>query len=305
MFIDGFQKMGAEVSEKDGKYTVKAKNKKLKGADIFFRIPSVTGTETFILSALLAEGKTVLKNCAIEPEIENLAGFLIECGAKIKGLGATTLEIEGSGGKLFESNGKIFRTIPDRIEAGSFLILSALAGDNVEITNCNPTHLEILIETLRESGVKIETSKNSIKISGNGSVKNSSFKPVSLKTHEYPGFPTDLQSPMCVYLTQVSGESSIFETIFEGRLNYTQDLVKMGADIKMWNSDRATIKGPTPLKGKELDGPDLRAGLAYILAAIIAKGNSVINNVHFVDRGYEKIEERLKAIGVNIERVLN
>ncbi|MFA6552273.1 MAG: UDP-N-acetylglucosamine 1-carboxyvinyltransferase [Candidatus Paceibacterota bacterium] len=305
MFLEGFKKMGAEVSEAGEKYYIKAKDGKLKGAEIFFKMQSVTNTETFILAGVLAEGKTVLKNCALEPEISNLAEFLIECGAKIKGVSTATIEIEGTGGKLLESKGKVFKTIPDRIEAGSFLILATLAGDNIEITNCEPKHLEILIDTLRRSGVKIDVEKNSIKVSNNGKVKNSSLTATNIKTHEYPGFPTDLQAPMAVYLTQVSGESVIFETIFEGRLNYINDLARMGADVKVWDSHQAMIKGPTELKGKELDGPDLRAGLAYILAAIIAKGNSVINNVHFVDRGYEKIEERLQKIGVEIERVAN
>lgn len=303
MFLEGFKKMGASAKEEDEKYILEAKGGKLKGAEIFFKIQTVTGTETFLMAAILAEGKTILKNCAMEPEIASLADFLVECGAKIKGAGTPVIEVEGGG--FLEAKGISYKTIPDRIEAGSFLILGALAADELLISNCNPEHLESLVETMRGCGVKIEAGKTFLKITGNGKAKNSSFRSTNVKTHEYPGFPTDIQAPMAVFLTQVSGESAIFETIFENRLNYTQDLVKMGADIKLWDSLRATIKGPSDLRGKELDGPDIRAGLAYVIAAIIAKGDSVINNIHYIDRGYEKIEERLRKIGVEIERVTN
>lgn len=300
IFEEGFVKMGAEISFDGENYFFKAPNGKLRGAEIFFKIQSVTATETFMMAGVLAEGKTVIKNSAMEPEIKDLADFLVKSGAKITGAGTPTIEIEGGG--LLNSPVDGYVTMPDRIEAGSFLILGALAANNLKITNCNPSHLESLIESLRSSGVHIETGLDFISIKDNGNVKNSSWKGVNVKTHEYPGFPTDLQAPMVVYLTQVSGESLLFETIFEGRLNYTEDLVRMGADIKIWDAHRAVIKGPTSLKGRELYGPDIRAGLAYVLAGIIAKGESVVNNIYFVDRGYESIEKRLTAIGVDIKR---
>lgn len=304
LFIEGFKKMGASVSEKDGLYEIST-SKGLVGTEFFFRVSSVTGTETLLLAALGAKGRTVLKNAALEPEVVCLAEFLNSRGARISGIGTTEITIAG-GYKLKESASladQIFPVIPDRIEAGSFLILGALAAGNLKITNCQPAHLDSLIETLRFSGVTVEVGANWLAVKNNGRVANKTRRSVNIKTEKYPGFPTDLQAPMAVFLSQVSGESLIHETIFEGRLNYTADLGKMGADIKMWDAQRALVKGPIPLKGKELDGPDIRAGLAYILAAIIAEGESIINNVYFIDRGYERIEERLQKIGVKIKRV--
>lgn len=303
IFIEAFEKMSAEVKIESEIYKIKTKNKKLKGAEIFLRVPSHTVTETIMMAAILAEGTTTIKNCAMEPEIENLAEFLNSCGAKISGAGTPTIKIIG--GELLSSRGKIFKTIPDRIEAGSFLILAALAAEDITISNCNPNHLESLIERLSKAGVPIRTGKDFIKVEIQQDYKNSNFKNVEIKTHEYPGFPTDLQAPMTVFLTQTTGDSTVFETIFDGRLNYADDLIKMGAKLNVWNTHVMAVKGPSIFKGRELDGPDIRAGLAYILAGIIAKGRSVINNIHYVDRGYERIETRLKAIGVDIERVTN
>jgi UDP-N-acetylglucosamine 1-carboxyvinyltransferase len=303
MFTEAFEKMGATVRFDNEKYQVKAKGKKLQGAEIFLRISSHTVTETLIMAAILAEGTTTIKNAAMEPEIKSLADFLVSCGAKIKGAGTPTIEIVG--GNLLNCGKKCYQTIPDRIETGSFLILAALVGENVTITHCDPTHIESLIDSLKHAGVSMKISKDSIAVTARPESKNSDFKAVNIKTHEYPGFPTDLQAPMAVFLTQATGDSNVFETIFEGRLNYAADLVKMGATINVWNNHNMTIKGPSSLKGRELDGPDIRAGLAYVLAAIVARGRSVINNVHYIDRGYERIEERLKAVGVDIERISN
>jgi UDP-N-acetylglucosamine 1-carboxyvinyltransferase len=301
IFLDGYRKMGAKVTEKNGKYHIKIKAEKLEGAKIFLKKVSVTGTETLMLAGVLAKGKTILENSAMEPEIKHLAEFLNSCGAKIKGAGTPIIEITGGG--LLSTKGKVYKTLPDRIETGSFLILGALSADNLEITNCIPEHIDSLIELLRQSGISINTQKNKIHIKRNAKVKNNVLNSIEVRTHEYPGFATDLQAPMCVFLTQTTGESKVHETIFEGRLNHTNDLIKMGADITMWNPHQVTVKGPTVLRGKELEGPDLRAGLAYVIAGIIAKGDSVVNNVHYIDRGYEKIEERLRDIGVDIKRV--
>lgn len=311
LFLEGFEKMGAEIKIEKDKYFVKVKklnsfkadgqSKKLKGADIFFKIQSVTATETFIMAGVLAEGKTILKNVALEPEIVSLANFLNSCGAQIKGAGSPTIEIIG--GNLLKSEGKIYTTIPDRLETGSFLILGALCADNLEICNCNPEHIQILIETLKDSGVNMEVGENCIKIINNGSRPNNCFKSLNIKTREYPGFPTDLQAPMMVYLTQVNGKSFVFETVFEDRLNYTDNLIKMGAKIRMWDSHRAEVEGPTILKGKELEGPDIRTGFAFVIAALVAKNESIINNVYYIDRGYENIEKRLQQIGADIKRI--
>lgn len=299
LFLEGFQKMGATVKEKDDRYFVEAMNG-LKGTEIFFRNQSVGATETFMMAAVLAKGRTVLKNCAMEPEIVSLAEFLVSCGAKIKGAGTTTIEIIG--GSKLRARGKAYQTPPDRLETGSFLILGALAAKDLLIKNCEPEHVNALLEMLEYAGVKLEVKKTSIRVLGSAFL-NADLRALNVKTHEYPGFSTDLQSPMVVFLTQVFGESLVFETIFEGRLNYTAELVRMGAEITMWDANRAMIKGPTPLKGRELESPDIRTGYAFVIAGIIARGETVIHNVYYIDRGYATIEKRLQNIGVQITRV--
>lgn len=297
VFIEGFKKMGAAVRKKGTSYVVDAEGGRLKGAEIFLKVQSVTATETFLMAAVLARGTTVIKNAATEPEIEDLALFLKKCGARIGGIGTTTLTIEGGAPLL--AKGKAYETVPDRIEAGSFIILAALAGRDVTITHCEPEHLESLTDALARAGVHLEIKKNSVRVLGSAR----KLKAVNIKTHEYPGFPTDLQAPMTVFLTQAVGESLVFETIFEGRLNYTESLNAMGADVVMMDPHRVIVRGSTSLHGKNLESPDLRAGLAFIIAAIVAKGDSVIHNVYNIDRGYERIEERLAKIGVSITRV--
>lgn len=294
-FLEGLKKMGAEVRENNHSYVIEAKNG-LKGAEIFFKDPSVTATETFLMTAVLASGKTVLKNCPTEPEIVNLAEFLKSSGANISGIGTSTLTIEGSG-KLLKSKDE-YRILPDRIEAGSFVILGALAGD-IKVTNCIPEHLDSLIYFLRKSGVLIEIGDDFVWVKG----VSSQLKSISIKTHEYPGFPTDLQAPMSIFMTQVSGVSKIFETIYESRLTYLETLDLMGANTDVLNPHQAIIEGPTPLRGREVKSPDLRAGLAYILAGIVASGKTIVHDIHHIDRGYESIEKRFQKLGVNIERV--
>lgn len=296
LFLDGFKQMGCEVLVYGDRYTVIAPPGGLRGADFFFLFVSVTGTETLMMAAVLAKGKTVLRNAAMEPEIVALADFLNSCGARIRGAGTPTIEIEGGG--LLSASENVFETIPDRIEAGSLLILGALAGEKLTITDCLPEHIGILIHLLKESGVSIDVSSKEITVSG-----GERYLPLHVRTHEYPGFATDLQPGMTVYLTQAEGESTVFETIWGGRLQYTDELVRMGADIALWNPQQITVKGRTPFVGRELESPDIRAGLAFILAAIIANGKSVIHNVYNIDRGYEKIEERLQNVGVDIKRI--
>lgn len=299
LFLVGFQRMGATVTEDgDSFHVVAGSGGRLHGAKIFFKNQSVTATETFLMTAVLAEGQTVLKNCALEPEIESLGLFLQNCGAKISGLGTSTLIIEG--GDLLTGRSQIYETMPDRIEAGSFIILAALAAADLKISNCEPKHLDSLINVLRESGVELEVGSDFVRVKNSQDKK---YLAVDVKTHEYPGFPTDLQAPLAIFLSQAKGESFIFETIFEGRLNYLEALGRMGLKTKSLDTHRAIIYGPCRLEGKEIDSPDLRAGLAYVLAAIIAEGQSTVHSVKYIDRGYEKIEERLRAIGVQIERV--
>ncbi len=302
MFLSSFEKMGSKIDEsKEGdKFKIKAKNKNLKGTEIFMRVQSVTLTETLIMAATLAEGETVIKNAAMEPEIIALSEFLVENGAKISGAGSPTIKIKGRNGKPLSFK-KTYRNIPDRIEAGSAILLaSSIPNSNVKIDKCRPDHLESLLQFIEEAGVKLKKDKNSVTIKTSSS-KNK-LNPLIIKTHEYPGFPTDLQSQMGVFLTQCSGESSIFESVFESRFSYVKGLTKMGADAKVWDTHRATIKGKTKLKGKTLKAPDLRGGFAYVMAAALATGKSEISDVYYIDRGYSDLETRLQNIGLDIER---
>lgn len=299
VFLDAFSKLGATLHEEGNFYVLKAPGS-LRGASVYLRIPSVTATQTIMMAAVLAKGTTVIKNAALEPETVALADYLNACGARITGAGTPTITIEG--GELLDSRNAPFVVPPDRLEAGSFLILGALAAKDLTIKHCVPEHIDSVIETLRACGVAIEVGEDWIRVQEPAS-SAPAYIATNIKTHEYPGFPTDLQAPLAIFLTQAEGESLIFETIFEGRLGYTEGLNKMGASIKVWDSHRATVHGPTPLKGKELEGPDIRAGLAYVIAGIIAHGESIIHNAYYVDRGYEDIEGRLSALGVTIERI--
>lgn len=301
LFLEGYGKLGATVTEENGVFVVSAE--KLSGMDFFFRLQSVTGTEALLMASVLAHGTTVLKNVALEPEVTDLAEFLRDSGAAISGIGTGTLTIKGTGGiPLSYAQKKPHCVIPDRIEAGSYLVLGALCATDLSVTRCNPAHLELPLTILKDMGVPLEIGENFVRITGN-TQENGAFLPTSIRTHEYPGFPTDLQSPFLVLCTQGGGESAVEEMIFEGRLSYTADLISMGAVIDVPHPHRAVVKGPSKLSGRELYTPDLRAGLAYIIAATVAKGTSFIHNIHYVDRGYENAEEKLKGIGVAIERI--
>ncbi|MEK7609601.1 MAG: UDP-N-acetylglucosamine 1-carboxyvinyltransferase [Patescibacteria group bacterium] len=303
LFLSGYGKMGATVKEENDCLHKISAIDGLKGAEITFSKISVGATETLMMAAVLAKGKTVLNNCAREPEIANVAEWLNVCGANIKGIGTPTIEVEGTNGKLLSFK-ESFVTIPDRIEAGSFLILGALCAKKLKIEKCQPKHMNTVVKLLVELGVNIKIEKDSIIVSASDFIN--STLPRSIKTLEYPGFPTDLQPPLVVFLTQIKGQFSIRETIFEGRFKYVGDLIKMGANITTINSREIKIKGPTPLhelsENEELTAHDIRAGFALIVAALIGNGKFTINNVHLIDRGYEKIEERLKILGVEIER---
>jgi len=292
LFVSAFEKMGAKATTTDTEYTFEGE---LTGADIFLDISSVGVTETVMMAATLANGKTIIRNAATEPEIVNVGTFLKESGAQIEGLGTSTITITGGG--LLEATEPCV-IIPDRIEAGSMVILAALAAEEVTVSQCNPDHLRSLTSLLEKSGVNLEIGKDYVRVR-----KGGEYKAVNVKTHKYPGFATDMQAPMVVFLTQTEGESTVFETMFEGRLHYTDDLIQMGADITMFDPHRIMVRGKGVLHGKTLEGPDLRAGLAFIMAGIIANGESTINNIHYVDRGHADIEARLRTIGVSIKRV--
>lgn len=306
LFINGYKKMGVEIVEQDDTYIMTAKDGRLHGAEIFFNFQTVGGTETLMMAAVLAKGKTILKNCAMEPEIVSVAEYLNSCGAKINGAGTTTITIEGV--DKLNSNGNIYNTLPDRIETGSYLILGALCADNLRVEKCNPQHIESLTSLLIESGIKLDIGKDYIEIKNNSITDLNKLKSFNVRTHEYPGFPTDLQSPIVTYLTQVNGESTVFESIFEDRFRFTQNLIKLGAKITNMNSREILIHGNSHLNnmgGENLDAFDIRAGFASIIASLVAKGESIINNVYYIDRGYENILENLNRLGAKIERIKN
>jgi len=292
IFSDGFKSMGVEVEFIDDELKLTTKKGKLKGADIFFPQITVTGTEAMMMTAVLAEGKTILKNCAMEPEIPILADYLNKCGAKITGAGTSTIEIEG----VKEISGSSFDVIPDRIEAGTFLIMGLLTKSRLKIEHCIPEHIQSLISVLKKAGANLEIGEDYI------ITKPSKINAVSIVTHEYPGFATDLQPPYTLLMTQAQGQCIIHESIFEGRLFFTDQLSTMGANIIMCDPYSVVINGPTELIGKKLTSPDLRAGITLLLAGMIAKGQTVIENIYQIDRGYEKIEERLKKLGADIVR---
>ena len=293
MFLDGFEKFGAKVEFSPEGFKLESKNKKLSGANIFFPQITVTGTETMMMTAVLAEGKTILQNCAMEPEIPVLAEYLNKCGAKIKGAGTSTIEVVG----VDKISGSDFYVIPDRIEAGTFLIMGLLTQSEIKVENCIPEHLGAVLTILEKAGAKFEVGQDYI------ITKLSKLKAVSITTHEYPGFATDLQSPYTLLMTQVEGQCIIHEAIFEGRLFFTDQLVTMGANIIMCDPHRVVVNGPTQLDGKKLTSPDLRAGITMVLAGMIAKGTTTIENIIQIDRGYEKIEERLQKLGADIKRI--
>lgn len=294
MFVEGFSRLGAQVEWKENGFVLSVKKGKLKGGKIFFPKVTVTGTETMMMAAVLAEGKTVLQNCAMEPEIPALAQYLNNCGAKIQGAGTTTITIEG----VKSIGGGEFEVIPDRIEAGTFLIMGILTNSEITISNCNPVHLGAMLPILESAGAKFEAGKDFIKTK-----KHNGLRAVSIMTHEYPGFVTDLQPPYTLLMTQALGTCIIHEIIFEGRLFFTDQLSTMGANVIMCDPHRVVINGPTKLTGKKLTSPDLRAGITLVLAGMIADGKTVIDNIYQIDRGYEEIEKRLKGIGVGIRRV--
>ncbi|MBU0707390.1 UDP-N-acetylglucosamine 1-carboxyvinyltransferase [Patescibacteria group bacterium] len=292
IFIEGFKVLGTEVIEEADFYHFKAK--KLTGATFVFPRISVTATESLILAASLAEGTTTLKFSACEPEIGFMTDYLNARGAKIQGGGTHTITIEG----VQSIRGGDTRIIPDRIETGTFAILGALVGQELTIKNCNPKHLEVPWKIFRQLGMKFEIMENEVKVYG-----SKKLKATNLITHEYPGFITDLQAPFTVLMTQAEGLSLIHETIYDGRLFYIDKLNKMGAKIIMCDPHRAVVLGPTKLFGKKLESPDIRAGIALVISALIAEGESEIENIYQIDRGYEQIDQRLQALGADIKRV--
>lgn len=284
--------MGIQVEEKAG--FIKCSCDKIIGADINLDFPSVGATENIILSAVLADGTTIINNAAMEPEIEDLANCLNRMGAKIQGAGTNIIKITGV--KSLKSIG--YKVMPDRIEAGTFLCAAAITGGKVNVKNIVPEHIIPVIHKLEEAGCKLNVQKTNIEIEA-----PKKLKAVDIKTMPYPGFPTDMQSIFATVLTTAKGTSIITENIFESRFKYMQELNRMGAKI-VTEGRTAIIKGTKKLFGTNVKATDLRGGAALVLAGTVAKGFTSIENIEYILRGYEKFETKLQNIGVNIEKVI-
>ena len=291
--LKAFEALGAKVIEENNKYTITAEE--LIETDISLDMPSVGATVNAILVSTKAKGITKIYNAAKEPEIVSVATFLNNMGAKIKGAGTSTITIEG----VNSLSGAFTEVIPDRIEAGTYIIAGALLGNNLKITNIIPKHVESLTEKLKEMGVPLTIKEDSIIVS-----KANNLKPVKVKTLGYPGFPTDLQQPLTTLLTQVNGISTLEETIYENRFKNVEYLNKMGADIEIIGQ-KIKVKGPTKLTGTNVEATDLRAGACMVLAALIADNTTYINSIEHVLRGYENIIEKLSNVGAKIELIDN
>lgn len=301
LFIEGYKKMKVAVIEDNHKFTLSSKP---QNTEITFAKISVGATETLMMASILSQGTTILNNCAQEPEITSVAEWLNACGAKIRGAGTDRIEIDGVP-HLLQSTVP-YRAIPDRIEAGSYLILGALCSTKLKIDNCKPEHLKSVTDFLSKLGVRLESDKDSITVYG-GKLQETWNSRIELTTKEYPGFPTDLQAPMVVFLVAQNIEAKVKETIFEGRFKYVDDLIAIGANIEKINNNEIIvhkITEPLASNGKLmiLNAHDIRAGFAIVLASLYAKGKFVVNNVHLIDRGYEALDKKLENIGANIMR---
>jgi UDP-N-acetylglucosamine 1-carboxyvinyltransferase len=292
LHIAGMQRLGASISLEHGYITAEAS--RLRGAEIEFEKKTVGGTENLLMAATLAEGETVLRNCAQEPEVICLAELLAKMGARIEGIGEEVIRVTG----VEALGGATHDVIPDRIEAGTFLVAGALTQGDIVLEKVNPGHLTAVVDKLSVSGAKIKTiDDRSLQVIGRPKIK-----PQDITTSPYPGFPTDMQAQFTVLMTQASGTSIITETIFDRRFSHVNELLRLGANIEV-QGDKAVVKGKTPLSGAEVMATDLRASASLILAGLIARGETVINDVEHLDRGYEKIEDKLRGLGASIERL--
>ena len=291
LHIKGFEKLGARVHTEHG--YVEAVAEHLTGSEILFDKITVTGTENLMMAAALADGRSVLQNAACEPEVVDLAEMLNDMGAKIEGAGTPTMTIEG----VRELKGTTHHIIPDRIEAGTFLAAGAITNGELELLACNPVHLSSVVEKLRETGVHIETGLDRMKVRG-----SDTLHAADIITKEYPGFATDMQAQYMALMTQAAGTSVIHENIFENRFMHASELMRMGANIRI-DGSRAIVTGKTALSGATVIASDLRASASLVIAALVADGSTIVDRVYHLDRGYEKIEEKLRSVGAQIERL--
>jgi UDP-N-acetylglucosamine 1-carboxyvinyltransferase len=290
----GLEMLGAKISYEHG--YIEARAERLKGTHIVFDKITVTGTEDLLMAAVLAEGETVMENCAREPEVTDLAAMLTAMGAQIHGAGTSTIRVKG----VDKLHGVKHRINPDRIEAGTFLIAGAITGGDVCVANCNPAHLTAVIGKLQECGVRVDViAKDQIRVRSEGALKAA-----DISTEEYPGFPTDMQAQYMALATQADGTSLVKENIFENRFMHVQELVRMGANIRV-DGRTATVRGKSPLSAAAVMCSDLRASASLVLAALVADGESILDRVYNIDRGYEHIEEKLRGVGAQIRRMGN
>jgi UDP-N-acetylglucosamine 1-carboxyvinyltransferase len=291
LHIKGLERLGAQITQEHG--YVEASAKRLRGAEIVFDKITVTGTEDLLMAAALAEGESIMQNCAREPEVADLADLLNKMGARIEGAGTPTIRIQG----VERLHGARHRIIPDRIEAGTFIVAGALTGGDLNIVGCDPNHLTAVLQKLQETGVKIAHNHDSIRVVGHGDLRGS-----DMVTEEHPGFPTDMQAQYMALATQAEGTSVITENIFENRFMHAQELVRMGANIKI-EGRRAIVRGKTELSAAAVLASDLRASASLVIAALVADGETIIDRVYHIDRGYEHIEEKLRGVGAQIRRI--
>src|ERR1017187_5613323 len=293
LHIFGLEQLGARINQTHGYIEAEAPDG-LRGAAVHFDRVTVTGTEDLMMAAVLAKGETVLRNAAREPEVADLAGLLSQMGAQVEGAGTSTIRIQG----VERLHGAEHTIIPDRIEAGTFLIAGAITGGDLSVMDCNPDHLGALVSKLQQAGVDVtQPDANTLRVRGGGKIRS-----VDMTTEEYPGFATDLQAQYMALMTQAEGIAIIVETIFENRFMHAQELARMGANIRL-DGKQAIVAGPHALTGAGVIASDLRASASLVLGALVAKGETVIDRVYHIDRGYEKIEAKLAGVGAKIRRV--
>src|SRR5690242_6452212 len=291
LHIKGLERLGAVISQEHG--YVDASAERLRGGEIVFDKITVTGTEDLLMAAVLAEGQTVMENCAREPEVADLADLLNKMGARVEGAGTSTIRVQG----VTRLHGARHRIIPDRIEAGTFIIAGALTGGDLNVASCNPQHLGSLLQKLDEAGVKTAQTSESVRVMGDHPIRAA-----DVVTEEYPGFPTDMQAQYMALATQADGTSVIAENIFENRFMHASEMIRMGANISI-DGRKAVVRGPTKLQGSTVIASDLRASASLVLAALVAQGESFVDRVYHIDRGYERIEEKLVRLGARIQRI--
>jgi UDP-N-acetylglucosamine 1-carboxyvinyltransferase len=294
LHIKGLELMGATITQAHG--YLEARADRLKGTHLVFDRITVTGTEDLLMAAVLAEGETLMENCAREPEVSDLAALLKAMGAKIEGAGTSTIRVHG----VSRLHGARHRINPDRIEAGTLLIAGAITQGDLIVANCNPAHLGAVIAKLQEAGARIDIlGPDAVRVRADGPLRAA-----DISTEEYPGFPTDMQAQYMAIATQAEGVSTVKENIFENRFMHVQELVRMGANIKV-DGGTATVRGATRLSSAAVMCSDLRASASLVLAALVADGESILDRVYHMDRGYERIEEKLRGVGAQIRRMGN